>query len=214
MHYKIKEYVIESELAAKSVLQPNQNVLNYISNIPSFYTVLDYGCGKLRYTLPLSKRVKKVVAIDSAEQIKKLQVINGQRTSLSEVKIDNVTVCALEDSKWRAESYDLVLCTNVLSAIPFESIREKVISNACSVLKETGQLYITVQYRNSYFSQYNQRQDVTRFEDGWLILKNNQRGMFYAPLTSDYIVKLCQRNGFTNFHIYNKDGSCYITAKK
>lgn len=214
MHYKIKEYVIESELAAKSVLQPNQNVLNYISNIPSFYTVLDYGCGKLRYTLPLSKRVKKVVAIDSAEQIKKLQVINGQRTSLSEVKIDNVTVCALEDSKWRAESYDLVLCTNVLSAIPFESIREEVISNACSVLKETGQLYITVQYRNSYFSQYNQRQDVTKFEDGWLILKKNQRGMFYAPLTSDYIVKLCQRNGFTNFHIYNKDGSCYITAKK
>ena len=130
------------------------------------------------------------------------------------MKIDNVTVCALEDSKWRAESYDLVLCTNVLSAIPFESIREEVISNACSVLKETGQLYITVQYRNSYFSQYNQRQDVTKFEDGWLILKNNQRGMFYAPLTSDYIVKLCQRNGFTNFHIYNKDGSCYITAKK
>ena len=214
MHYKIKDYVIESELAAKSVLQPNQNVLNYISNIPSFYTVLDYGCGKLRYTLPLSKRVKKVVAIDSAEQIKKLQIINGQRTSLSEVKIDNVTVCALEDSKWRAEAYDLVLCTNVLSAIPFESIREEVIRNACSVLKETGQLYITVQYRNSYFSQYNQRQDVKKFEDGWLILKNKQRGMFYAPLTSDYIVKLCQKNGFTNFHICNKDGSCYITAKK
>ena len=214
MHYKIKEYVIESELAAKSVLQPNQNVLKYISNIPSFYTVLDYGCGKLRYTLPLSKRVKKVVAIDSAEQIKKLQIINGQRTSLSEVKIDNVTVCALEDSKWRAEAYDLVLCTNVLSAIPFESIREEVIRNACSVLKETGQLYITVQYRNSYFSQYNQRQDVEIFEDGWLILKNKQRGMFYAPLTSDYIVKLCQKSGFTNFHICNKDGSCYITAKK
>ena len=214
MHYKIKDYVIESELAAKSVLQPNQNVLNYISNIPSFYTVLDYGCGKLRYTLPLSKRVKKVVAIDSAEQIKKLQIINGQRTSLSEVKIDNVIVCALEDSKWRAESYDLVLCTNVLSAIPFESIREEVLRNACSVLKETGQLYITVQYRNSYFSQYNQRQDVKKFEDGWLILKNKQRGMFYAPLTSDYIVKLCQKNGFTNFHICNMDGSCYITAKK
>ena len=214
MHYKIKEYVIESELAAKSVLQPNQNVLKYISNIPSFYTVLDYGCGKLRYTLPLSKRVKKVVAIDSAEQIKKLQIINGQRTSLSEVKIDNVTVCALEDSKWRAEAYDLVLCTNVLSAIPFESIREEVIRNACSVLKETGQLYITVQYRNSYFSQYNQRQDVEIFEDGWLILKNKQRGMFYAPLTSDYIVKLCQKSGFTNFHICNKGGSCYITAKK
>ena len=214
MHYKIKEYVIESELAAKSVLQPNQNVLNYISNVPSFYTVLDYGCGKLRYTLPLSKRVKKVVAIDSAEQIKKLQIINGQRTYLSEVKIDNVSICALEDSEWRTESYDLVLCTNVLSAIPFESIREEVLRNAYSVLKENGQLYITVQYRNSYFSQYDQRQDVEKFEDGWLILKNKQRGMFYAPLDSDYIVKLCQKNGFTKFHICNKDGSCYITVEK
>lgn len=214
MHYKIKDYIVESELAAKSVFQPNKNVLNYINHIPPSYKVLDYGCGKLRYTLPLSNRVKKVVAIDSTEQIRKLQIINGQRIKLSDVKLDNVTIFALEDQEWKDESYDLVFCTNVLSAIPFECIREELISNAYTVLNDKGQLYITVQYRNSYFSQYNKRQDVEKFEDGWLILKNNHRGMFYAPLTSEYIVMLCKKNGFRKFKVSNKDGSCYIIATK
>ena len=214
MHYKVKDCVVESELAAKSVLQPNQNVLDYIKTLPNHYNVLDYGCGKLRYTLPLSNQVNKVVAIDSAEQINKRQIINGDKTSLSQIKIDNVVICTLDDDTWRQEKYDLVFCTNVLSAIPFDALREELIGNAYSVLTEKGQLFITVQYRNSYFSQYDHREDVERFEDGWLILKDKQKGMFYAPLTSKYIVKLCKKSGFKEFCVHNKDGSCYIIATK
>ena len=136
------------------------------------------------------------------------------KTSLSQIKIDNVVICTLDDDTWRQEKYDLVFCTNVLSAIPFDALREELIGNAYSVLTEKGQLFITVQYRNSYFSQYDHREDVERFEDGWLILKDKQKGMFYAPLTSEYIVKLCKKSGFESFNVYNKDGSCYIIAAK
>lgn len=82
MHYKINDGIIESELAAKSTRQPNKQVLKYINTLSSDEVVLDYGCGKLRYTIPLSKQVKKVVAIDSLEQLSKRQIINGKMMRL------------------------------------------------------------------------------------------------------------------------------------
>lgn len=116
--YKINNGVIESELAAKSTRQPNKQVLEYIRTLSPEAVVLDYGCGKFRYTIPLSIQVKKVVAIDSLEQLSKRQIIAGRAMTLLEYQNNKVSICTIDSGKWRDTKYDAVICTNVLSAIP------------------------------------------------------------------------------------------------
>ncbi len=214
MHYRVNNGIVESELAAKSVFQPNKYVLEYILSLNPTDTVLDYGCGKLRYTIPLSRQVKSVVAIDSEEQIEKIQMISGKKTALSQYHVDNVLICPIHSSAWKNQTYDVIICTNVLSAIPYRKERIKLLKNAKSVLKNTGTIYITTQYRNSYFSKYNGRDGVERFNDGWLIPRKKNKYSFYAPLNSNEIIDLCVETGFVIDKCFQKDGSCFIFASK
>ena len=68
--------------------------------------------------------------------------------------------------KWDKPKFDVVFCTNVLSAIPFENERLKLLKNAKKVLKTGGTLFVSVQYRNSYFKDYSRRKDVIKYNDG------------------------------------------------
>lgn len=214
MHYKINEFLIKSELAAKSVHQPNQYVLKFIEQIPRNFIVLDYGCGKLRYSIPLAKRVSEVVAIDSREQILKFQIINGKKTTLEDICFENIQIYSIDNDIWEKKNYDLVFCTNVLSAIPYEHIRLELLKKAVSVLKKEGVIFIAVQYRNSFFSKYKTRSDAKPFGEGWLIRKNNTEAFYYAPLSPEYIVSLCEKVGLYNINVKKHDGSCYVTAQK
>ena len=155
MHYKINDGIIESELAAKSTRQPNKQVLKYINTLSSDEVVLDYGCGKLRYTIPLSKQVKKVVAIDSLEQLSKRQIINGKMMRLLDFYDEAISIYSIDSVEWRNQQYDTIFCTNVLSAVPYYIERLQILKNAKSVLKDSGVLFISTQYRNSYFNTYN-----------------------------------------------------------
>lgn len=208
MHYRINDWIVKSEYAAKSQKEPNQFVLNYISQIPKESCVLDYGCGKLRYSIPLSERVKQVIAVDSNEQLKLLN------SSFIE-SINNLRVLSLDSPEWFNSKYDIVFCTNVLSAIPYETERKKLLSNAKAVLKPNGLLFLTVQYRNSYFSQYQYREDTIKYNDGWLIQsKSRNRCSFYALLSAEYITSLCRSAGFKTIDVKKKDGSCFLEVRK
>lgn len=214
MHYQINGHIIKSELAAKPLAQTNKYVLEYISSLPKQHTVLDYGCGKLRYSIPLSKRVKSVVAIDSSEQIDSSKKIGNNYCKPRECSNNNLSVISLDEMNWDNDQFDIVFCTNVLSAIPFESERLKLLKRTKCVLKPSGTLFISVQYRNSYFKEYRTRRDVDRYKDGWIIkMKSKNQYAFYAELTSDYIVELCKKVGYTSFSVKKKDGSCFIEAK-
>ncbi len=214
MHYRIDNYIIESELAAKSPSQTNKHMIDIINNIPNNYKVLDYGCGKLRYSIPLAKQVASVVAIDSAYQINKPQKINSFYGCPSEYKLNGLSVCDINNSFWQNKSYDAVLCINVMSAIPYDEMRFKIIKDAYDVLNSQGFLLIVVQYRNSYFNTYKKRTDTIPYYDGWLIKKTNNKCSFYGMPTSEYIVTLCYKAGFTSVNINKKDGSYYVKAFK
>lgn len=207
MHYNVNEFLIKSELAAKPISQTNKSVTEYISYLPKHIDVLDYGCGKLRYSIPLANHVNRVIAIDSCEQIKLLK-------ESQYYNIRNLRVMCIDNQEWSNHRFDVVFCTNVLSAIPFESYRMDLLEKARSVLSTDGYLFITVQYRNSYFSQYQYREDTIPFRDGWLI-KNKSTNIcsFYAMLNPEYISALCYRAGFKNMKVKRKDGSCFIEAR-
>lgn len=214
MHYQINDITIKSELAAKPPSQTNKNVLQYISLLSNEYEVLDYGCGKLRYSIPISQKVKRVIAIDSKEQVDTYKKIGNRYCRPRDMSNSNLTVLSIEEMKWNESKFDVVFCTNVLSAIPFENERLKLLINAKKVLKNNGTLFISVQYRNSYFKSYSQRKDVIKYNDGWLIKKKSKNQYaFYAELSPDYIVELCKKAGYSSFSIRKKDGSCFIITK-
>lgn len=212
MHYHVNKYIIESELSAKSTKQTNKNVLEFISKLPSNYEVLDYGCGKLRYSIPLANQTSHVIAIDSIHQIEKKQIIEDYFIAPKDYALENLFVQNVDSNGWRGKKYDVVFCTNVLSAIPEDSERFKILCNARNVLKSSGYMYIVVQYRNSYFNQYQFRENAIKHNDGWLINRGNNKCSFYGMMTSEKIIRMCDKAGFMRYEIAKDDGSCYIKA--
>lgn len=212
MHYHVNEYIIESELAAKSTKQTNKFVLEFISKLPSYYKVLDYGCGKLRYSIPLANHTSRVIAIDSVFQIEKKQMIADSFIAPKNFNHDNLIIKSVDCNEWKKEKYDIVFCANVLSAIPDDEERLKIISNSKSVLNRSGYMFIVVQYRNSYFNQYQARNDTIKYNDGWLIKRGSNKCSFYGMITADKIINLCNVAGFNYYETVKHDGSCYIKA--
>lgn len=205
--------MIKAELSAKSTEQPSKVVLDYISKLPFYYTALDYGCGKLRYSIPLAKQVRRVVAIDSDIQITKKQKISGNYIAPKNYyNFMNLTVKSVECDEWRNINYDVVFCTNVLSAIPNDCDRMKVIFDSRSVLENNGHLFIVNQYRNSYFSQYKLRDDTMPYNDGWLIERGENKYSFYGMIALDKVISMCKTAGFCSFKISRGDGSYYVQA--
>ncbi len=216
MNYKINNNInIKSHNAAKSIKQTNKFLLNYITHLPSNYTVLDYGCGKLRYTLPLCDTVETVFAIDSSEQLARIQNIDGVKTTVLsfEDKYPNLKIYELSKNEWMNRHYDFILCSNVLSAIPYRKERVKVLKNIRNVLKPNGTALITVQYRNSYFSDYENRSTAIPYYDGWII-NNKGNYSFYGLVIPEKLKKLCSEAKLIIENTQLKDGSCYIFVKR
>ncbi len=215
MHYLIADSLVESELAAKSTKQTNKYMLNYIYHLSNTSLVLDYGCGKLRYTIHLAKKVSKVIAIDSLFQLDKKQVIDGIYTTVrlyTNDYLNNTSIFDVNSDAWQQIRYDIVFCINVLSAVPNDEDRLKILRNARSVLSKNGYIFISVQYRNSYFSDYNKRANVKTYNDGWLIQRKGRSYSFYGILSEEKLNNLCDQSGLSIRKIKKHDGSIFIEA--
>ncbi|HAT4321365.1 TPA: class I SAM-dependent methyltransferase [Clostridium perfringens] len=215
MYYKIKNKIIKSEYAAKSVKQPNKEILNIINYLPKETIALDYGCGKLRYTLYLSKKVKTVYSIDSEEQIKRVQLINGEKTTLKKYAkdIENINIFSLNDYEWQEIKYDFILCCNVLSAVPFYSKRIEIFKNIKKNLSNDGIAVISTQYNNSYFNNYNSRKDCNKHYDGWII-KGKNNVAFYGLVNLEKLKYYAKKVGLKIDRAYKKSGSAYLFVRK
>lgn len=218
MHYKIKldkEIIIKSENAAKSVLQQNKNLLEYLECIPKEEKVLDYGCGKLRYSLFLLNRGNKVCAVDSAIQLHRKQKINIEKNvSIFDVRksLKDLEVYIIDDFNMK-EKFNWAICTNVLSAIPFEDIRINVLKNIKDSLREGGKLIISLQYRNSYFKSYEERKNAIKYGDGW-ILENKNNYTFYGIIPPVKIKQMCKILDFKILDEKIIDGSIILKLEK
>lgn len=216
MHYQINNSIlIKSENAAKSTKQPNKVIIEYIDKLSSDFHVLDYGCGKLRYSIPLCSKVEKVIAIDSEHQITRFQIINNIRTTVVNYArrfSTNLDVYSESNTKWMQMKFQFILCTNVLSAVPNREDRLKILRNIKSVLEVGGQALISVQYRNSYFSGYSKRDNSIQYSDGW-ILRNRSGNTFYGLITPENLLKLCAESNLNVIDVKLDDGSVYMIVE-
>lgn len=144
----------------------------------------------------------------------KCQIINGKMMRLLDFYDEAISIYSIDSVEWRNQQYDTIFCTNVLSAVPYYIERLQILKNAKSVLKDSGVLFISTQYRNSYFNTYNERADIQRFIDGWLIPRTNKKYCFYAPITENALSELCVDAGLQIKKVFKHDGSCFIIAAK
>lgn len=216
MHYKIKNLVIKSEYAAKSVRQPSSTILKIINNLSKDLIVLDYGCGKLRYTIPLSKVVNLVYSIDSEEQLLRNQKINDVTSNIfsyANKYFNNVYIYDLKSAQWKYKKYDFVLCANVLSAVPLYEDRIQIIRNIIDVLKQDGQALITTQFYNSYFCTYADKKNSIKYYDGWII-KSKNYSSFYGMIGIKKLKYYARIAGAKIINAYTRNGSAYLTIGK
>jgi len=196
MRYSVKRYEIRSENAAKPTSTPAQWLLDWIDKLSPESRVLDLGCGKLRYTKPLSQQVKSVVAVDSKQQVDRSQTIDGEKNVSVRQYVNeyfpNVQVCALDESRWRRWRYDRILVAYVLSAIPFPAVRKDVLRAARDVLKQRGgELLIATTFANSRFRDWERTGRGERYRDGFLI--RSQAGTsFYGLIPLEKLRRYCR----------------------
>jgi 2-polyprenyl-3-methyl-5-hydroxy-6-metoxy-1,4-benzoquinol methylase len=216
MHYEVDGLVIRSENAAKPPSQPSKWVMDWIRGLPRGARVLDYGCGKLRYTIPLSRRVRTVVAVDSAQQVSRTQLINKKRTTLVDyvsAKLVNVEVYEVDQGGWQRE-YDRILVANVLSAIPNLAQRIKLLQKLATLVSTKGQLLACNQYRNTYFRDFETNPRAHWRRDGWLVRLSETTASFYAIIPPDKLEALCQKSGLQVSDLYVRGESAYAVCER
>ena len=198
MRYRVRGIEIRSENAAKPHSSAGKWVLEWICGLPRNCRVVDIGCGKLRYTIPLCKRVVCVTAVDSAIQLTRVQTLRGKHVCVVDyIKryLQNVRLCTLEHGAWVNWAHDVALCTNVLSAIPNLRSRRKLLSDARASLRIGGKILITTQFRNSHFKAWANNPNAEKYLDGYLV-RSNRGTSFYGLIGPNRLRQLCLREGF------------------
>lgn len=218
MHYKIHGIDIPTELSALPINRANQVVLMELKNIVANYiqpTILDYGCGKLRHSYFLLNQGLSVCGVDSIKQITRIQKINKQKISLTHLskRLDNLTIYSVEDFSRKKQFFDIAICTNVLSAIPFDRDIIFILNNIYKHLTNSGRLFLSVQYKNSYFDAYKTKENAIFYNGGWII-KNKNKNSYYRLIQPSLLRKMCINSHFIVGNEINRQGSVYLTLIK
>jgi 2-polyprenyl-3-methyl-5-hydroxy-6-metoxy-1,4-benzoquinol methylase len=215
VRYRFKGVELRTENAAKPYRQRSKFLCSEISRIPSDAIALDYGCGKFRYTIPLSRRLRHVCAVDSRHQLEREQQIANRRMSLQEYArryLKNVSVSEIDSAHWRRKKFDFVLCANVLSVIPHRADRISVLRNLRRVLKKNGTLFVSTQYRNSYFNHWRSSPLATWARDGWFV-KGIRGASIYAIIPPKKLGDLCRAAGLKVIRVGSKGEIAFVIAK-
>lgn len=186
---------IRTENAAKPYCQKSLSVDSYIKSIQGKPSVLDFGCGKLRYSDSIFCVASRVTFVDSKIQLNREQIIRGEVTSVRnyiEKHYSNCLAINYESLGNHHKKYNVIICTNVLSAIPCPITISEALAHIRRLLSKSGWVVFVNQHRSSYFKKY---------ESGskWLYghLYNGKRGSsYYGILNKPTIEKLLLENGY------------------
>ena len=179
-------------------------------------TALDFGCGKFRYTIPLSRQVKCVYAVDSRHQIHRFQRVRDKQTSLMDyasTNLPNVKVTGTDLMTWKRRRYDFILCANVLSVMPTRELRIATLATLRRCLKKAGLLLVCTQFRNAHFKSWASNPQATWCKGGWLVC--GRRGAsFYAILPLSDLIKLCTAARLIAFRSGTKGETAFVFASR
>lgn len=158
MRYLINDIEIKSENTAKSEYFASKYVISYIHNLKQCDSILDFGCGKLRYADYLLQVAHRVTFIDSELQLNRQQVVKGVKTTVKDYISKNYkNSCAIpyEQIQTYDVKFNYIFCSNVLSAIPSNDTIKDILYQLKRHLKSDGKLIIINQHKDGYFNKYH-----------------------------------------------------------
>ncbi len=195
MRYIIDGVEIRSENAAKPSTQKSSSVDSYLGSIKGNPAILDFGCGKLRYSDTLVSVASEVTFVDSKLQLNRDQIIRGEKTNVKEYVETNYPHCQTIPYELLAkhnDSYDVITCTNVLSAIPCSKTLSEILDHILRLLKGNGLAIFVNQHRNSYFKKYESGEKLLH---GYL--RTGPKGTsYYGVLDGKTIEELLTKHGY------------------
>ena len=215
MRYRVMNLEIRSENAAKPASQPASAVIKWIQCQSVVRNALDLGCGKLRYAQYLAEKCKHLSLVDSQIQIERRQIIGNFRTTVrdyAKAKWPHSKVYAIEDF-WDKTNrkYGLVLCANVISAIPSRRIQTNMLRNVLRILNKRGRLLVVNQFTNSYFSKVINSCKAIPHLDGY-ILKSKRGYYYYGLLPEMKMSKILSQCGFVIIKKWRIKQSSFVLA--
>ncbi len=195
MHYRVKNHDINSQNAAKPHSQTSKQVVKELSIIKA-KSILDLGCGKLRYSDYLYKISENICFSDSKLQLERLQKIKGEHSTVKEYVAQNYpsSKCVpIEDIQKVKDTYDLIFCSNVLSAIPCEITLNKTMLIIYNLLSDSGKALIVNQHRSSYFKKFEAGEPHLH---GYLY-EGKRGSSYYGIIDKATIEGLAEKQGFS-----------------
>lgn len=198
MRYKVRGLEVRSENAAKSVYQPARKVVDWINSHERVNRCLDYGCGKLRYAHFLLEISELLDLVDSKEQLNRHQKIGEEYISVENfVKKywPSARAITVPEFNKQDKKYDIILCANVLSAIPSRRTFNNTIKILSKCLTHNGEALFVTQYTNSFFSKIKTNPKARRHFHGWLVDSLNGPS-YYGLINRPKLCSALEANGF------------------
>jgi len=180
------------------------------------FLVLDYGCGKLRYSVHLAKNANRLTLVDSEVQLARTQVVCDETCTIREyVEKHWRQARVINHLDFRDDNarYDFVLCANVLSAIPYSRTRMSIVKLVADRLTARGQCLFICQYTNSYFCTQMADPKITKYADGF-IKGNCDNASFYGLIKPPALRQLVLDNGLEIRETWIHDQSGYVIAQR
>jgi 2-polyprenyl-3-methyl-5-hydroxy-6-metoxy-1,4-benzoquinol methylase len=214
MRYEIDGKEIRSENAALPTDgQRASAITNWIDERDNVQKALDYGCGKLRYSIPLREAADELTVVDSKVQINRTQKIGGERTTIDSYveRWDGVTALTVEQLEEKDRSYDTALCCNVLSTIPDQETINQCISLIGDSLSPEGACLFATMYRNSYYKRRAESEDSEPYLHGYLI-EGQHRYSYFGLIDQESLTDLISENGLEVEQAWVSNGTAYVEA--
>ncbi len=215
MHYTYNDIIIKAENSAKPLTTPSKEMLNLFSEyISDSDIVLDYGCGKLRYTIPLSKIAKNVIGVDSKEQLGRTIKISRISTTLIDYvkQFTNIELIPQCSPKWKELTYDKIILSHVLSSIPFEEERIRVINTLRNVMSDSSVLIACTNHRMSYFRKWEHSNKVIKYNDGYLV--KEPVASYFGIIRKERLASYFRSNGFEIINVFIIEDNSYCICKR
>ena len=215
MHYKYQDIVIKSENSAKPISTPSKDILLLFEEfVNKSDTVLDYGCGKLRYTVPLSRMCNKVFGVDSREQLTRTIKISGKPTTLMNYakQFKNINLFTIDNQEWMNIKYDKIILSHVLSSIPYEEDRIQIVNTLKDIMDEKSTLLACTNHRMSYFKKWDKSDKVIKYNDGYLIKEPHPS--YFGKIDKEKLAGYFKSNGYKILKSFIVEDNSYCICKR
>ncbi len=213
MRYKINGRIIRSENAAKPHTQQSKAVSELILSYGKVNNVLDFGCGKLRYSDLLTQISPQVTFVDSKIQLSRVQVIKGHKTTVKKYALDNYqgsSVIPYEELDKHKLKYELITCTNVISAIPCSNTLRNVLITINNLLEKNGKVIFVNQHRSSYFKRFmSGKKQLFGY-----IYEGRRGSSYYGIIQKESMIKLLEEHDFIITNAWISGESNFVEAQK